>query len=280
MIESMLKPLGVCKDMSKEDQVMTVHQTRTFTAHNIKLDDGSLTKPDVDWLLADSPWFLSGKRVIETIYPEGLSAKRIADLGCLEGGYTVEFARLGMNAVGIEVRKSNFDNCQFVREQLSLPNLTFINDDVWNIGKYGPFDVIFCCGILYHLDNPARFVSMLSQHCNKALIINTHFASVNANDNFPLGELTDHEGLPGRWFHEYDPVVDTNLEDYKWAAWSNPRSFWVCREYILQMLKDSGFDLVFEQFDFLGDQIAKESIEGFYATHNRGMFVGIKTSAR
>jgi hypothetical protein len=46
--------------------------------------------------------------MLNLVFPDGLRGKRIADLGCLEGGYAVEFARLGMNATGIEVRDSNF----------------------------------------------------------------------------------------------------------------------------------------------------------------------------
>jgi 2-polyprenyl-3-methyl-5-hydroxy-6-metoxy-1,4-benzoquinol methylase len=145
-----------------------------FTAHNVRLDDGRLTKPDAGALLADSPWFVSVKRLLETIYPDGLKGKRIADLGCLEGGYTVEFARMGMEALGLEVRPNNFANCLYVKEHTSLPNLQFVNDDAWNIKNYGTFDIVFCCGLLYHLDRPVAFVRMLSDLCRKGLILNTH----------------------------------------------------------------------------------------------------------
>jgi hypothetical protein len=52
----------------------------------------------------------------------------------------------------------------------------------------------------------------------------------------------------------------------------------VQREYILQALRDSGFDLVLEQFDGLGAKLAFEMTEGSYRTSGRGTFVGIKTS--
>ncbi len=31
-------------------------------------------------------------------------------MGCLEGGYTAEFARAGYDATGFEARKQNYDN--------------------------------------------------------------------------------------------------------------------------------------------------------------------------
>ena len=71
----------------------------SFTHHNIRLDDGTLTKPEIGFLLSDSPWFLAAKRIIEFAFRGDIAGKRIVDLGCLEGGYTVEFARMGMEAL-------------------------------------------------------------------------------------------------------------------------------------------------------------------------------------
>jgi hypothetical protein len=71
-----------------------------FTAHNIRLDDGSYTKPDEGLSIDAHPWFLAAKRVLDATFPGDKSHLRIVDLGCLEGGYTVEFARLGFQAVG------------------------------------------------------------------------------------------------------------------------------------------------------------------------------------
>jgi hypothetical protein len=35
--------------------------------------------------------------------------------------------------------------------------------------------------------------------------------------------------------------------------------------------------MVFEQFDFLGDNISYEMTQGYYAMHDRKMLVGIKS---
>ena len=67
----------------------------SFTSHNIRLDDGSFTKPDAGLSIDAHPWFLAAKRILDAAFPGDKSGLRIADLGCLEGGYTVEFARLG-----------------------------------------------------------------------------------------------------------------------------------------------------------------------------------------
>jgi hypothetical protein len=46
----------------------------------------------------------------------------------------------------------------------------------------------------------------------------------------------------------------------------------------LQALRDSGFDVVLEQFDGLGANLAFEMTQGSYRTSGRSTFIGIKTS--
>jgi hypothetical protein len=243
-----------------------------FTAHNIVLDDDTETLPGQP-KLAESPWFLAAKRCLEALFPQGLSGLRIADLACLEGGYAAEFARMGFGeALGIEVRQNNYANCLFVQERLALPNLKFAKDDVWNLATYGTFDAIFCCGILYHLDAPRKFLSLMSQAARKAIIVNTHFSTIHPIANFNLSPVVVNEGLPGRWFNE-GPVKKV---ESKWAAWSNSRSFWILREYLIEAIRSAGFPMVFEQFDFLGDGIADSMLKGFYKANNRSTFVGVK----
>ena len=164
-----------------------------FTVHNIRLDDGTYTKPDE---LSIDLWdvFISAKRLLEVIFPGNKNHLRLADLGCLEGGYAVEFARMGFDVLGIEVRESNIEACNYVKSKVDLPLLKFIRDDAWNLPNYGIFDVVFCCGLLYHFDKPKRFLEMLSRVTKKVVIINTHF-SINGVEN--------NEGLMGHWFEEF-----------------------------------------------------------------------------
>lgn len=251
----------------------------TFTSHNIVLDDGVLTRPESKLTISEEPWFKSAKRALEMVFPGNKRKFSIVDLGCLEGGYSVEFARMGFNALGVEVRQSNFDACTFVKQRTNLPNLRFVKDDVLNVGKYGPFNAVFCCGLLYHLDKPRAFIKTVSEITSHIVIIQTHFATAKAANKFGLSDLIQHDGAQGRWYHEYQQGIASDHLDHqlRWASWSNPASFWMTREWILQTLLDAGFDMVFEQFDALGNNIAESMSTGYYATEDRGMFVGIKT---
>ncbi|GJH35703.1 class I SAM-dependent methyltransferase [Paraburkholderia azotifigens] len=249
-----------------------------FTAHNIRLQDGTLTMPDLGWTIDISPWFLGARRVLNYAFDGKFLGKRIADLGCLEGGYTVEFARMGFEAVGVEVRDSNIANCNFVKERVGLANLSFVQDDVWNVGKYGKFDAIFCCGLLYHLDRPREFIQEMAKIASKIIIINTHYAAEETIEKFNLSDITEHEGLPGRWYAEHDVDDRQQLDSLKWTSWSNKKSFWLTKGAILQTLQSSGFDLVFEQFDWLGSDILDSLSSGYYKQDCRGTFVGIRSA--
>lgn len=254
--------------------------TVEFTNHNIRLDDGNLTKPDVGHTMESYPWFISARRILETVFPGDKRHFRLADLGCLEGGYAVEFARMGFQVLGVEVRDTNIAACNYVKSKTNLPDLAFVKDDAWNLAKYGKFDVIFCCGLLYHLDKPKQFLEMLSSITTKLVILQTHFSiTENLPNEFNLSQISENEGLAGRWFKEFpDDESFTNRENLKWSAWDNRRSFWIQREYLLQAIKDVGFDLVMEQFDCWEPNIA-ESLLGSYQTWLRGTFIGIKTKS-
>ncbi|MBI3796935.1 MAG: methyltransferase domain-containing protein, partial [Deltaproteobacteria bacterium] len=81
---------------------------------------------------------------------------RVLDLGCLEGMYALEFAQHGAQVLGIEGRLANIEKARFAKRVLGFSNCDFVQDDVRNLSlaKYGDFDVVLCCGILYHLDAP------------------------------------------------------------------------------------------------------------------------------
>ncbi len=271
-----------------------------FTSHNIRLDDGTLTLPDAGCPIEAHPLVISTRRILETVFPGDKSRLRLADLGCLEGGFAVEFARLGFQVLGIEVREANIAACNYVKSRTNLPHLEFVKDNALNIAKYGSFDAVFCSGLLYHLDKPKLFLETLSGVTKKLLILQTHFATKDFNgrvllptsirkllaglgrndrqiDRFYLSRLCRNEGLKGRWFTEfYTSRSFRKREASKWASWDNRRSFWIQREHLLQAIKDAGFDLVLEQFDNLGPDIAANLIRGPYHLDSRGTFIGIK----
>ena len=181
------------------------------------------------------------------------------------------------------IRDSNIAACKYVKSKTTLPNLSFAQDTVLNLPNYGQFDGVFCCGLLYHLENPRAYLQMLGQLTTKALILQTHFslgdeyAPLGFRDNpYNLGEVTSHEGLLGRWYQEFTPGINDQVKDsMRWTSWENHRSFWPNKDQLLLALNEAGFNLVFEQFDDLMDDLPKNLGKSYYSGL-RGSFVGIK----
>jgi SAM-dependent methyltransferase len=178
-------------------------------------------------------------------------AATVADLGCLHGAYSVAFARAGYQVTGIDARPENIEQCEERKAAEPLPGLRFVQDDARNLASYGLFDAVFCCGLLYHLDEPVKFLAMLGQVTARLLIVQTHFARTASAVN---------EGYEGIWAEE---------QDNSWSAWGNPRSFWLTKPDLLAAMQDAGFDLVLECRDHIND------ING---APSRGMFAAVKDS--
>ncbi|MFO1019499.1 MAG: methyltransferase domain-containing protein [Planctomycetales bacterium] len=281
-----------------------------FTAHNVATAEGGRTI-EGEPLLNEQGFCQAPLRTLNAIWsPEQRGNVRIVDLGCLEGGYAVEFARQGYQSLGIEVRKANVEKCEWLAENLKLPNLKFAQDDVRNAEKHGPFEAVFCSGLLYHLDEPTAFIKMLGKITSTVLILQTHYALGDLDDaekgkqtlydkvapmlpervrqkiaqkvlspaevNYKLSGLVKHEGKWGRWYGDYAPSASKEqVEEDLWASYGNPRSFWLHKKELLQVIREAGFDLIYEQYDFLDDISKNRYIEEY----DRGLFVGLKTRA-
>lgn len=254
-----------------------------FTAHNVRLDDGTFTFPEAA-TIDQTPDYLCVRKFLPILYPQGWAGRSIVDLGSLEGGFAVEFARLGLVSTGIDVRESNIANAEYIRARTNLPDLRFICDDARNVGRHGPFDLVFCVGLHYHIEDQRSFLQEMGKACRAAIFIDTHFAP--EMDDHPavalhaLSELTTHEGLPGRWYPEHDLEAGADrarLEAMKWASWDNRRSFWPTRGALVHAMYDAGFTTVVEDFDqHMGGAVHQLSPDGWYEQNCRAMFVGFK----
>lgn len=245
-----------------------------FTAHNIVLNDGTFTRPDSP-VTAEEPVTRAVMRSLDIFFPPSeRKGKTIVDLGCLEGGYTAEFARAGFEATGLEAREQNVERCEYVASQLRLPNLRFVCDDARNVGDYGPFDAVFCCGLLYHLDRPASYLRLLAQQTKRLLILHTHYALPDGTPTpFSLSELTEHDGYRGRWYQEFPEGADQrDIEASSWSAYGNSRSFWIERHHLIQAIRDAGFSTVYEQPDFVTNNVTDHYIE----QQHRSLFVAVR----
>jgi SAM-dependent methyltransferase len=251
-----------------------------FSQQNIVLPDGTETLPG-ETEMAKTPWMAAYLRSLAFVFRDRTdrSQLKVADIGCLEGVLTAEFAKAGYDATGIEIRSINLARCQYVAEKLGLANLHFEQEDARNIAAHEPFDAVFCSGLLYHLDRPVAFLHDVAKVTRRALILETHFATGRRSPNWRLyrpwlfSRMVTNEGVRGRWFREYAKnSSQERIETSLWSSWGNPRSFWIEKRHLVQSLRDAGFSTVYEQYDFLDNNLT----DPFIQERNRTLFVALK----
>ncbi len=236
-------------------------QAQTWTSHNIQLADGLTTMPGTPDFMTGDTRLAAIRRVVRTRFGNDISGLRVADLGCLEGGFAAALALEGAVVVGLEAREANVAKAEVLRRCLALSNLSFQMADVktFTHDLFGSFDLVLALGIAYHLDRPAAWLRQIAGATQTMLIVDSHFAPADdaalqlmrsdIRELSPL-ELEPDTNYEGRWYFEFDPdISELGRAENQWASWSNHRSFWLTEESLLRALLDAGFDNVAQQHD-------------------------------
>jgi len=106
------------------------------------------------------------------------------DVGCGVGYFSDLLRALGLNVTGIDGRPGNIEEAQ-----RRYPEIDFQVLDVEEpaTAALGPFDLVLCLGLLYHLENPFRAIRNLSSMTGGHIIIDT----LVVPDNMPVALLQD-----------------------------------------------------------------------------------------
>lgn len=231
-------------EIQKQKQEI-INKYGEWTAHSIELAPDLFT---VEGKEAPSGRPAHYVRVTEDFISQPLKELRVLDLGSLEGMYSLEFARHDSEVIGIEGRVENIEKAKFANEVFGFKNCRFVQDDVRNLNteNYGTFDVVLCCGILYHLDAPDVFIFLekIAEVCKRLLIVDTQIA-VEETKKWGSKKLVvvDYKGekFSGCNFQE-------QLES-PWAALNNTNSFWPDRKSLYRAIRRVGFLQIYEDLE-------------------------------
>jgi SAM-dependent methyltransferase len=149
---------------------------------------------------------------------------RVLELGCLEGGQTIELALRGFDVTAVEGRPENVKRARWICRLLGVDaDVVNANLERVPLRELGWFDVVFCAGLLYHLPSPWEMVEQFPAVA-PSLFLSTHYAE---------REEVVVNGLPGRWYPELgrdDPLSGLSQ-----------RSFWPTKYALLDLLRASGY---------------------------------------
>jgi SAM-dependent methyltransferase len=98
-----------------------------------------------------------------------LMHRSVLEVGAGVGHLTGFFTSRGCRVLATEARPENLDELRRRR-----PGVTVAQADVEEtLRRLGRFDVVFCYGLLYHLENPLRALRNMAEVCDDLLLIET-----------------------------------------------------------------------------------------------------------
>lgn len=106
-----------------------------------------------------------------------LARRTVLEVGAGVGRLTGFFTSLGCRVLATEARSDNVDELRRRRS-----DVTVVQADVEeSLERLGRFDVVFCYGLLYHLENPLRALRNMAAVCDDLLLIETIVCDARAS---------------------------------------------------------------------------------------------------
>lgn len=175
------------------------------------------------------PGKIPDKRIVRLNEVVPMRHRRVIEVGCFEGIHTVGLLQFCDDVTAIDVRPINVVKTA-VRVSLSGLRARVAIQDVEKLdASFGRFDLMFHCGVLYHLLNPAEQL-------------------------LAMGSLVDHVFLDTHIARDEPRIVGRKIGDLTYqgayhdeGGWSDPFSgrdpnaFWLTLDSVQSLLKSAGF---------------------------------------
>jgi SAM-dependent methyltransferase len=118
------------------------------------------------------------------LYGGSLAGKRVLDLGCNAGFWSLSAIEAGADFVlGVDGRQMHIDqaNLVFEAKQVEPERYRFVLADVFklDLSEEEPFDVVLCLGLLYHVSKPFELMERISSWNRDLLVVDTSLALVS-----------------------------------------------------------------------------------------------------
>jgi hypothetical protein len=206
--------------------------------------------PDFSGALAGPHPFYADPRILWALEQFGsVQGASILELGPLEGSHTYLISQHGpRRIVAIEANKLALLKCLIVKEILKLKAAEFLLGDCqkWFDQSEERFDLIFACGILYHMRDPVQLLQSISTHTD-ALMIWTHYFDDHAMPisdprRVPFSGEVRRRDFRGLSVNLHERSYFAAEKDQKFCGGLQDKHYWMERSDIVAVLERCGFN--------------------------------------
>lgn len=182
----------------------------------------------IDWPWQPPEYSADDHRVdlVDSVLP--LAGLRVIEPGCVDGAVTASLVRRGARVTAFDVRPRNVLRTQARLLMHDLSARVRVADvrDMPHLWRRDRFDLLFHCGVFYHLPDPVEHLRSLRGWV-RWIALDTHIAR-------PADPPACLAGYWGHWFSE--------------QGWDDPfsgaddRSFWLGLDDLLRLADECGFE--------------------------------------
>ena len=241
--------------MKREDIIKRMAELGPWTSHNIKIrpDDGDpIYTISPDWRKYNVYLLHRILQIIQDVYGslDILPKLKILDIGCCEGMYSINLARLGAYVVGIEGRRALFEKANFISKEIDDKSFCYAHMDIRELeASHCEYpDIALCLGVLYLLEPPEAFklLKKISEITKKVAIFYTHEVKPEQETEIEYeGEM--YKGKVSKNYPPGYPVEKQETHHNRgWGAYGCEESFWISEESLIRYLTKHGFTSFYE----------------------------------
>ena len=169
-------------------------------------------------------------------FPKDLSGKTVLDIAAYDGFFTFEAERRGAKHVVALDRHPPEHKGFATAHSLLNSKAEYMVASVYDLDpeKHGPFDIVLCFGLLYHLRHPLLALEKIHKICKELLLIESHVL----DEAF----ICNSESRP---LHDIDPLLKNSplMQFYPSNQLNDDYSNWWAPniECLRSMVEISGF---------------------------------------